>query len=179
MGNNKRRSPTIIDIFVIGDLQIFLIPFFMTLLIGGFFLLSGIIGIHDADLDTKNYSMCTASVQGRINKVEEKQRRYTDSDGNEYYETYFIVKYEYEANGKTYKDSFKSSHRRGVGEEIEVLYNSDEPFDHCLPGDKAVVPRNKIKFKIYLCVGVILSVLFVLLVVGRIVYKVKKRITRR
>lgn len=179
MKNNKHSIPPFLNIFVIKDIQVFIIIFCVTLLFGGYFLFSGIFGMRNADLDSKNYEMCTAYVQGKINEVNENQRRRTDSDGNEYYETYYIIKYEYEANGKTYKDSFKSSHRRGVGEEIEVLYNSDEPFDHCLPGDKAVVPRNKIKFKIYLCVGVILSVLFVLLVVGRIVYTVKKRITRR
>lgn len=72
-----------------------------------------------------------------------REERYKSDDDGGHYETWFIARYSFEANGKKISDKYESTRRINKGQSIEVVYNSDDPYEHFTAWERDSMPLTK------------------------------------
>lgn len=83
---------------------------------------------------------CSCKADGRITGIHENEG--TDNDGQKNYS--YSPEYEYEVNGKTYRDyadrSYYNPNKIQIGGNIDVYYNPENPDEHYTKGGIKIRP---------------------------------------
>lgn len=102
----------------------------------------GISGIQLTNEAAEISKRCTSTVTATADEVKREERYKSDDDGG-HYETWFIARYSFEANGKKISDKYESTRRINKGQSIEVVYNSDDPYEHFTAWERDSMPLTK------------------------------------